>query len=62
MRFISLFLVGYVILLMGALAALWYGGVLSNVSPIWVLIGFLIALSFGILLSVTGGKPTITEE
>jgi hypothetical protein len=62
MRFINMYLVGYFILLMGALAALWYGGVLKNVSPVWVVIGLVIAVGLGIMLSVSGGKPEITRE
>jgi len=62
MRFINMYLVGYFILLIGAVAALWYGGVLRHVSPIWIVIGLVIAVGLGIMLSVTGGKPTITEE
>jgi len=62
MRFINLYLIGYFILLLGALAALWYGGVLSHVSPVWVVIGLVIAVGLGIMLSVTGGKPAITRE
>jgi hypothetical protein len=62
MRFINMYLIGYFILLIGALAALWYGGVLSQVSPVWVVIGLVIAVGLGIMLSVSGGKPEITRE
>jgi len=62
MRFINMYLVGYFILLIGALAALWYGGVLRHVSPVWVVIGLIIAVGLGIMLSVSGGKPEITRE
>jgi hypothetical protein len=62
MRFINMYLVGYFILLIGAVAALWYGGVLRHVSPVWILIGLVIAIGLGVMLSVSGGKPTITEE
>jgi hypothetical protein len=62
MRFINLYLAGYFILLLGALAALWYGGVLRQVSPVWILIGVVIAVGLGIMLSVSGGKPEITRE
>lgn len=62
MRFINLYLIGYFILLAGALAALWYGGVLRHVSPVWVIIGLVIAIGLGIMLSVTSGKPEITRE
>jgi len=57
-----MYLVGYFILLIGALAALWYGGVLRHVSPVWVVIGLVIAVGLGIMLSVSGGKPEITRE
>jgi hypothetical protein len=62
MRFINMYLVGYFILLIGALAALWYGGVLRHVSPVWVVIALVIAVGLGIMLSVSGGKPEITRE
>jgi len=62
MRFINMYLAGYFILLLGAVAALWYGGVLRQVSPVWVVIGLVIAVGFGIMLSVSGGKPEITRE
>lgn len=62
MRFINMYLVGYFILLIGALAALWYGGVLRHVSAVWVVIGLVIAVGLGIMLSVSGGKPEITRE
>jgi hypothetical protein len=62
MRFINMYLIGYFVLLIGALAALWYGGVLRHVSPVWVVIGLVIAVGLGIMLSVSGGKPEITRE
>ena len=62
MRFINAYLIGYFILVLGALAALWYGGVLRHISPIWILIGLVIAVGLGIMLSVTAGKPEITRE
>lgn len=62
MRFINMYLVGYFILVIGALAALWYGGVLRHVSPVWVVIGLVIAVGLGIMLSVSSGKPEITRE
>ena len=62
MRFINMYLIGYFILLIGALAALWYGGVLQHVSVVWVVIGLVIAVGLGIMLSVSGGKPEITRE
>ena len=62
MRFINAYLIGYFILVLGALAALWYGGALQHISAVWILIGLVIAVGLGIMLSVTAGKPEITRE
>jgi len=62
MRFIHLYLIGYFVLLVGAVLALWQSGVLARISGVWLTIGMIIALGLGIMLAVTAGKPTITRE
>ena len=62
MRFIHLFLIGYFVLVLGAVLALWKAGVLAHVSGTWVAIGIVIAVGLGIMLAVTAGKPEITQE
>jgi len=62
MRFVNFYLVGYFLLVIGALLALWYGGVLQRVSPVWILIGLVIAVGLGLMLSISAGKPEITRE
>jgi len=62
MRFVNIYLIGYFVLVIGALAALWYGGALSQISAVWILIGLVIAVGLGIMLSVSAGKPEITRE
>ena len=62
MRFIHLFLLGYFILVLGIGLALWQTGVLSRIAPIWIGVGALIAIGVGIMMSVSSGKPTVTEE
>lgn len=62
MRFVNVYLVGYSLLVIGALLALWYGGVLRQVSPVWTLIGIVIAVGLGVMLAVSAGKPEITRE
>ena len=62
MRFIHLYLVGYFILVVGAVLALWQAGVFARVSAIWIAIGTLIVFGLGIMLAVTAGKPTVTRE
>jgi len=62
MRFIHLYLIGYFILVVGAVLALWQAGVFARVSTIWLAIGALIVFGLGIMLAVTAGKPTVTRE
>ncbi len=62
MRFIQVFLVGYFVVIIGVALALWQTGVLNHVAPIWLGIGAILAVGLGIMLSVSSGKPTVTEE
>jgi hypothetical protein len=61
-RFIHLYLIGYFLLVVGAGLALWQAGVLARVGGIWIAIGSIIALGLGIMLAVTAGKPTVTQD
>ncbi len=62
MRFINMYLVGYVVLVIGVILAMWKAGVLHQVAPAWIGIGLVVAIGLGIMLSVGAGKPTITRE
>lgn len=62
MKFIHLFLVGYFVLVVGIVMALWQTGILKNVSPIWMAIGVTMAVGVGIMASVSSGKPATTKE
>ena len=62
MRFLTLYLVGYFVLLLGAGLALWQSGVLRQIPAIWLAIGVLIAVGFGIMLAVVSGRPSITTR
>ena len=62
MRFVHIYLIGYFLLVLGALAALWYGGALRHISAGWLIIGLVIAVGLGIMLSISAGKPEITRE
>jgi hypothetical protein len=62
MRFVNMYFVGYVVFMLGVLLALWKTGVLGSVAPIWIVIGAIIALGLGIMMSIGSGKPDITRE
>lgn len=62
MRFVSIYLIGYFILVAGAALALWRAGILTRISGTWIAIGALIAIGLGIMLAVSAGKPEITSE
>jgi hypothetical protein len=62
MRFIHLFLIGYFVVVVGAVMALWQAGVLAHVSGMWIAIGTIIAVGLGIMLAVSSGKPEITRQ
>jgi hypothetical protein len=60
-KWTGLYLVGFVILLGGVLAALWKLGVLAAIGTTWTLIGVAIAIGIGIMVSVSnsGTKENI---
>ena len=62
MRFVSVYLLGYFLLIIGALLALWQGGVLQQLAPVWVLACLVVATGLGIMLSISAGKPDITRD
>ena len=61
MKWAGIYLVGYVILIGGFLAALWKMGVLARIDTTWTLIGVVIAIGIGIMLAVSssGRKENI---
>ena len=60
MKFINMFLAGYVILVAGVVLALWRLHVLQHMAAIWIVVGVLVAIGVGVMMSVSSGKPTIT--
>jgi hypothetical protein len=61
MKWAGMYLVGFVVVVGGILAALWKLGILSRVDPMWIVIGVVIVLGIGIMISVTasGTKENI---
>lgn len=62
MKFINMYLVGYVVLIIGILLVLWKTNVLQHVSGVWIAIGAVVAIGLGVMMSVSAGKPEITKE
>ena len=62
MRFLRIYLIGYFILLFGAFLALWQSGILRQIPAVWLAIGALIAIGFGIMLAVVSGRPTVATR
>ena len=61
MKWAGMYLVGFVILLGGLLAALWKMGILERIGTTWTVIGVVILIGMGIMLSVanSGEKENI---
>lgn len=61
MKWAGMYLVGFVILIGGLLAALWKLGILESIGTTWTLIGVAIAIGFGIMIAVSnsGTKENI---
>ena len=61
MKWTGMYLVGFIILLGGIVAALWKLGILASIGTTWTLIGVAIALGIGIMIAVSnsGAKENI---
>jgi hypothetical protein len=60
-KWTGMYLVGFVILLGGLLAALWKLGILASIGTTWTVIGVVIAIGIGIMVAVSnsGAKENI---
>ena len=61
MKGTGMYLLGYIVLMVGLLAALWKMGVLASIGAIWTLIGVVIVIGLGIMIAVSrnGSKGNI---
>lgn len=62
MRFITIYLIGYFLLLLGVGLALWQSGILPEIPGIWLAIVAIAAVGFGIMLAVASGSRTVIRE
>jgi hypothetical protein len=61
MKWMQMYLLGFVVVVCGLVAALWKLGVIARVGPAWTAIGIVIAIGLGIMVSVSssGDKKTV---
>ena len=61
MKWAGMYLVGFIVLIGGLLAALWKLGILASIGTTWTAIGVVIAIGFGIMIAVanSGSKENI---
>ena len=61
MKWAGTYFVGFVILIAGILAALWKLGILQTIEATWIVIGVVILIGLGIMISVakSGTKENI---
>ena len=61
MKWAVMYLVGFVVLIGGVLAALWKLGILDSIGTTWTVIGVVIAIGLGIMIAVShsGTKENI---
>ena len=61
MKWMQMYLVGYVIVLGGVIAALWKTGVIERAGAGWTAIGLVIAVGLGVMVAVanSGSKETV---
>jgi hypothetical protein len=52
MKWAAMYLIGFVLLIGGVLAALWQLGILQGVDPAWIVIGVMILAGVGIMASI----------
>ncbi len=62
MSFMRLYIIGYFVLLAGAVFALWQGGVLAQIPLLWLALALIIAVGLGVVLAVTSAHPPVHSE
>ena len=64
MKWMGIYLLGYSLLVLGGLLALWKTGLLASIGPVWTAIGLVILIGLGIMIAVanSGEKKTIEVD
>jgi hypothetical protein len=62
MKWVSIYLVGYVLVVIGIAMALWKIGVLERIGGFWIGVGVIVAIGIGIIMSISGSGEKETVE
>lgn len=64
MKWMGIYLTGYIVLMIGIFAGLWKLGILQRIGTTWTVIAVVIAVGLGIMMAVSGSgeKKTIEVE
>lgn len=60
MKYLKLYLIGYFVLLLGGVLALWRARVLEEIPGVWIAIGAVVAIGLGIMLAVSSSPRNVT--
>ena len=61
MKSMQIYLAGYIVVVIGLIAALWKLEVLARIGAAWTAIGIVIAIGLGVMLAVSVGKTGMVE-
>jgi hypothetical protein len=62
MKWMGIYLLGYVVLMVGVFAGLWKMGILDQIGSTWTLIAVVIAVGIGIMVAVSGSGEKKTVD
>jgi hypothetical protein len=64
MKWMNIYMIGYLVFLAGVTLALWKVGIIEQIGTTWTAIGLIIAIGIGIMVSVanSGEKKTIEVD
>lgn len=62
MKWTGMYLLGYIVLIIGVLAALWKLEILANIGLGWTVIGVVILLGIGIMIAVSSSGTKSNVE
>jgi hypothetical protein len=64
MKWVGIYLIGYALLVVAAVLALWKTGVLASIGAFWTGVGLLVVVGLGIMIAVanSGKKESIEVD